>query len=185
MNVVQKVENFVEDECKKPGSKYGYEPFIYHFKQTVEYAGKLSDEFGGDREVILIAAWLHDIGSIVEGRKNHHVSGAKIAETKLKIFGYPTPRIALVKKCIHNHRGSKSYERLSIEEKIVAEADIMSVFDNISGIFKAAFVYENLDQGEAIKSVRKKLINKWKRLHFQSSKKMLKSKYEAAMILLK
>ena len=36
----------------------------------------------------------------------------------------------------------------------------MSNFENIAGIFKAAFVYENLTQGEAKDSVRKKLEDK-------------------------
>jgi hypothetical protein len=61
----------------------------------------------------------------------------------------------------------------------------MSNFDNISGIFKAAFVFEGLDQGEAKIVVRQKLQNKWKQLHFKDSKKLLKKKYEAAMLLLK
>ena len=27
MNIVQEIKNFVENECKKPSSKYGYEPY--------------------------------------------------------------------------------------------------------------------------------------------------------------
>ncbi len=61
----------------------------------------------------------------------------------------------------------------------------MSAFDNLSGIFKAAFVYENLTQDEAKKSVKMKLKNKWKQLHFEKSKQIVRPKYEAAMLLLK
>ena len=61
----------------------------------------------------------------------------------------------------------------------------MSAFDNLSGIFKAAFVYENLTQDEAKESVKKKLENKWKQLHFEKSKQIIRPKYEAAMLLLK
>jgi len=63
MDIVQRVRDFVESECKKPGSKYGYEPFMFHFIPVVEYAEKLADELGGDKEVVLVAAWLHDIGA--------------------------------------------------------------------------------------------------------------------------
>jgi uncharacterized protein len=136
--------------------------------------------------VIAIAAWLHDIGSIIRGRKDHHLTGAKIAEEKLKEFGYPTKKIGIVKKCILNHRGSKNRKQLSIEEKILVDADAMSAFDNMSGIFKAAYVYEDhLDQKQAGFAVRKKLQNKWKQLHFENSKKIIRPKYEAAMLLLK
>jgi uncharacterized protein len=184
MDIIEEIKNFVERECKKPTSKYGDEPFTFHFVPVVKYAEKMADEFGGDKEVVLIAAWLHDIGSIVYGRKDHHITGAKIAEEKLKELGYPAEKIELVKKCILNHRGSQNNSSENIEEQIVAEADAMSSFENIAGIFKAAFMYENLNQGEAKESVRKKLENKWKQLHFESSKKIIKPKYEAAMLLL-
>ena len=185
MTLIQKVRDFVENECKKPSSKYGYEPFPFHFVPVADYAEKLADELGGDKESILIASWMHDIGSIIHGREDHHITGAKIAEEKLKELKYPTEKIELVKKCILNHRGSQQNERESIEEQIIAEADVMSNFDNISGIFKAAFVYENKDQGEAKDSVRKKLENKWNQLHFEKSKQIIRPKFEAAMLLLK
>lgn len=91
----------------------------------------------------------------------------------------------MVKKCILNHRGSQKNNRESLEEKILVEADTMSNFDNIGGIFKAALVYENMNQKEATEAVRRKLENKWKQLHFEASKKIVKPKYEAAMLLLK
>ena len=132
----------------------------------------------------MIAAWLHDIGSIIYGREEHHITGAKIAEEKLNELKYPSQKIELIKKCILNHRGSKQNERNSIEEQIIAEADVLSNFDNIAGIFKAAFVYENKTQDEAKYSVKQKLERKWKQLHFESSKKIIKPKYEAVMLLL-
>ena len=184
MSIVQKIKKFVEAECKKPGSKYGYEPFVFHFAPVAEYAGKLADELGGDKEVVLIAAWLHDIGSIMHGREDHHITGAKIAEKKLRELKYPQEKIALVKKCILNHRGSTRSKRQSLEEQILAEADTLSNFNNISGIFKAAFIYEKKDQGEAVESVGKKLENKWKQLRFKKSKQLIRPKYEAAMLLL-
>ncbi|MCR4322648.1 MAG: HD domain-containing protein [Candidatus Azambacteria bacterium] len=184
MNIVQGIKNFVESECKKPTSKYGYEPFPFHFAHVAIYAEKLADTVGGDKEVILIAAWMHDIGSIIYGREDHHITGADIAEKKLRELGYPEEKIALVKKCILNHRGSQQNSRESIEEQIVAEADVLSNFENIAGIFKAAFMYEGLDQGEAKDSVRKKLENKWSQLHFEESRHIIKPKFEAAMVLL-
>ena len=185
MNIVQEIKYFVENECKKPGSKYGYEPFPFHFVPMVNYAAKLADELGGDKEVILISAWLHDIGSIIYGREGHHLTGAKIAEKKLKELQYPAEKIELVKKCILNHRSSQQSGRESIEEQIIAEADVMSNFDNLAGIFKAAFIYENKTQNEAKDSVKQKLERKWRQLHFDNSRKIIKPKFEAAMLLLK
>jgi len=185
MNIIREVRKFVEEESLKPTSKYGYEPFIYHFIPTVKYATKLADKLGADKEIVVIAAWLHDIGSVMKGRKDHHLTGVKIAEKKLKELGYPKERIELVKNCILNHRGSQKNNPTTIEERIIADADALSNFDNISGIFKAAFIYEKLDQKKAQKAVRKKLENKWNQLHFKDSKKIIRPKYEAIMMILK
>ena len=96
----------------------------------------------------------------------------------------PEEKIELIKKCIKNHRGSRDDYRETTEEQIVAEADAMSNFDNISGIFKASFIHENKTQGEAKEAVKKKLQNKYKQLS-EESKKIIKPKYDAAMLLLK
>jgi uncharacterized protein len=184
MEMADKVRDFVEIECKKPTSKYGYDPFPFHFVPMVGYAEKLAEELGADREVVAIASWLHDIGSIVFGRENHHITGAKIAEDKLRDLGYPSEKIELVKRCILNHRGSQNNERQTLEEKIVAEADVMSNFDNLAGIFMAAYMYEGKNQGEAKVSTREKLERKWKQLHFENSKRIIEPKFRAAMLLL-
>ena len=185
MSIVNEVKIFVEAECKKPGSKYGYEPFPFHLVPMVNYAKALAKELKADEEIVVLAAWLHDIGSIIHGRENHHVTGATIAEKKLKKLGYPSERIDQVKKCILNHRGSGKSKRNTIEEQIISDADALSNFDNVPGIFKAAFIYENKDQGEAKNSAREKLERKWQQLHFESSKKLVKERYKAVQILFK
>jgi hypothetical protein len=32
--IIEKIKTFVEEECKKPTSKYGYEPFTHHFTKV-------------------------------------------------------------------------------------------------------------------------------------------------------
>lgn len=184
MDIISKIRDFVENECKKPTSKYGFGPFPHHFMPMVKRAMMLADELGGDKEVVELAAWLHDIGSIIDGRENHHITGAKIAEKKLREYDYPPDKIEHIKKCIRNHRGSKNFDRETLEEQIIAEADAMSNFDNISGIFEAAYCFENLSQDEAKEAVRNKLHRKWRQLHFDKSRELVRDKYEAAMLLL-
>ena len=182
-NLVQRVRDYVEDECKKPDSHYGYDVFSYHFTSMVAYAEKLADELGADKEIVQLAGWLHDIGSIICGRENHHLTGAEIAGDFLMEQNYPPERVELIKNCIRNHRGSQNRERISLEEQIIAEADAMSNFDNVPGLFKAAYIYEGLDQGQAQVSVREKLKRKWKQLS-PHSQGLIKAKYDAVMILL-
>lgn len=182
--IVETIQKFVKEECEKPTSKYGSELYEAHFVPMVAYAQQLAKEKGADVELISIAAWLHDIGSIIYGRKDHHITGTEIAEEKLKELNYPQEKIELIKKCILHHRGSVESKRETIEEQIIAEADALSNFDNISGIFKAAFTFEHLTQKEAQKAVREKLQRKYNQLRFKESIDLIKPKYEAAMLLL-
>lgn len=181
--IIEKVRKFVEEECKKSSSKYGPEPYLYHFVPTVRYAAILAGKLNVDVEIVEIAAWLHDIGSIREGRENHHITGAKIAEKILKGLGYPKEKIEKVKHCIISHRGSKNLKRETTEARIIADADGMSCFDNIGGLFKAAFIYENKNQEEATKSIKQKLVNSLNKLS-PLARQIVKPKFEAAMLLL-
>jgi len=185
VNIVEQIRVFVEEECKKSTSKYGYEPYIFHFIPVRDYAVKLAEKLSADREVVELAAWLHDVGSIIYGRENHHITSAEIAENKLKEFNYPQEKLEQVKHCILNHRGSQANNRETTEAKIIADADAMSHFENISGIFKAAFIYENQTQGEAKESTKQKLTNGWNKLNFEESRILIKPRYEAMLVLLK
>lgn len=180
---VEQVRNFVEEECKKPNANY---PTAYrdHFVPVHNYARQLAEKLGGDIEIVEISAWLHDIGSIMNGRREHHIRGAEIAEKKLRELNYPLEKIQKVKKCILNHRGSINNNRKTLEEKIIADADSLSHFDNLGGLFQAALVYEKLNQADAIKSILLKLNRSYNKITFEESKELIKPKYDAAMLLL-
>jgi uncharacterized protein len=182
--IVEKIREFVEEEFNKDTSKYGREPYDFHFVPMVSRAKMLAEKNNVEVELIEIAAWLHDIGSIIHGREDHHITGSEIAEIKLKELNYPGEKIGLIKKCILNHRGSRNDLRETIEEQIIAEADAMSNFENVPGIFKAAFVYENKTQGEAKESVLKKLENKWNQIS-EEHRELIRDKFDAVIVLLK
>lgn len=182
--IIQEIKEFARSECEKPTCKYGSDPFADHFVPTAKYALVLAKEFNADTEIIELAAWLHDMGSMIYGRKDHHITGTKIAEDKLKELGYPKEKIEKVKECIFSHRGSQKIKPKTLEAQILVEADTISAFDCLWGLFQCAYVHEKLSREEARKSVRQKLENKWKQLRFKKSKEIIKPKYEAAMLLL-
>jgi putative nucleotidyltransferase with HDIG domain len=184
MSKLEKIREFVKTECQKPTNIYGFEAFTFHIEPVAQYAKRLAKELGGDSEVIEAAAWLHDIGSIVSNRKDHHITGSEIAKPLLKELGFSADKIELIISCIKHHRGSMECDRKSLEEKIVTEADVMANFDDVAGIFKVAMVLEGMDRAEAKVEVLRKLEAKYNQLHFAKSKEILKPKYEAAKLLL-
>ncbi len=181
-NIIGLVRTYVEDECAK--HILGEDILINHFIPVVNYSKKLAKEKNADLEIVEIAAWLHDIGSIICGRKEHHITGSEIAEKKLKEFNYPQSKIERVKKCILNHRGSVSSNVENIEEQIIIEADCLPCFDHIEGQFLWVIEGDGIkNQQEIRKIVKQKLINKYKQLS-DEGKKLVKCKFDAAMVLL-
>ena len=182
--LIEKIRKFVEDECRKPDSNYkgAYE---LHFVSMHKLAKKLAEKLEADIEIVEIAAWLHDIGSIIKGRENHHIIGSIIAGELLKKFDYPEDRIKKVKDCILNHRGSKENAniRSSIEPKIIAEADVLDCFDNVAKQFLVTLVSEKKSLEDAKISVVNKLKNKWSQLEFEESRNIVRAKFEAIILL--
>jgi uncharacterized protein len=184
-SIIQEIKEFARTECEKPTSKYGSGPFEDHFVPMVKYARQLAREYKADIELVELAGWLHDMGSIIYGREKHHLTSAKIAEKKLKELDYPEEKIEHIKNCIISHRGSQSIKPKTIEAQIIIESDTLSAFDDLAGLFECAYAYEKLARREAEKSVKQKLENKWKQLRFKKSKKIIRPKYEAIKVLLK
>jgi uncharacterized protein len=183
--IIEKIKKFVEEECKKPTANYGMVLYNYHLIPMVNYSKRLAEKLNADIELVEIAAWLHDIGSIKFGRENHHITGAEIAEKKLKELGFSEEKIELVKECIINHRGSRedSNKRVFVEAEIIAEADALSAFDDIAKLFWASFIEEKKDIDSARNSVLTKIKNKYKQLS-QEAKEIIKPKYDAITMLL-
>jgi HD superfamily phosphodiesterase len=182
--IIEEIKKFVEESCKSPSSHYGHEIFFCHFIPMVAHAKNLASmETNVDIEIVELAAWLHDIGSVTMGRRDHHITGAKIASEKLKELNLPKNKIEKIADCIYCHRGSQPIERKTKEAQIIADADTISAFDNLSGLFKAAVFHENLNQIQAKASVKQKLLNSWEKLS-PKARNLIRPKYEAAMILL-
>mgnify|MGYP000426415147 FL=1 len=80
----------------------------YHIESVAKNAEILAKKYGADIEIVIIAAWLHDIASVTDYNlyAEHHIYGTQIAEEILKRFDYEEDRIQKVQKCILNHRGS-------------------------------------------------------------------------------
>ena len=183
--LIEKTRKFVEIEIIKPTSILPAGFYFDHLVPMQKHAKKLCRKLSGDIEIVLLAAWLHDIGSIIYGLKDHHITSAKVAKDFLEKENYDQKKIIKVLACIKHHRQSKNFKRETLEEKIIADADAICNFDMLHGLFYATLVIEKLIPIEAAKSVKKKLENKWKKLHFNVSRDLIREKYKAAMLLLK
>ena len=140
MNSVEsKIYEEVKSRCLSPNNAYGIGAWDHHIKLVYELAKNNAESYGADKEIVAIAALLHDIALICKiwDRKDHHINGEKLANEILIKYNYSQEKKAKVLKCVYNHRSSKNAE--SIEELCVADADILAHFDNIPMLFNSAF----------------------------------------------
>lgn len=183
-DIINYLKEEVYSRAIRPENKFGIGCY-YHIEAVAKNAGLLAEQYGADKEVVIIAGWLHDIASITDYSlyEMHHIYGAEIAEDLLKNFNYDIDKINLVKKCIISHRGSIELEKLTIEEKCVADADAISHFDSIPSLLHLAYVKKNMEIEEGKEFVKAKLQRSYQKLS-EESKKYYLQKYKNAMELL-
>lgn len=183
-DIIKFLEVEVKNRCEKETNFFGVGAY-YHIKSVVKNAIILANEYGANEEIVIIAAWLHDIASITDYNlyEEHHIHGANIAKEILEEFNYNSEKIKLVQKCILNHRGSKLKEKDTIEELVIADADAISHFDSVPSLFYLAYMQRNLDIAEGTKFVKEKLERSYNKLSAKS-KKLYNKKYKEVINLL-
>lgn len=184
IDILEYLQEELYFRCKQPTNKFGMGCY-YHIEAVVKNSEFLADCYGADKEIVMIAAWLHDIASVTDYNlyENHHIYGAEIAYDILKKWSYDESKIDIVQNCIKNHRGSVYKDKNSIEEMCVADADAISHFDNVPSLLYLAYVEKHMNMKEGIQFVKRKLERSFTKLSTES-KKYYNDKYHHVMELL-
>ena len=180
-DIIKKVQAEVKRECQKDSNIYEMNAYG-HFVHVAEYGKILAKKRKADSEIIELAAWMHDIGSVLGDMTNHHIVGAKYAGELLAKYNYSQDKIEAVQHCILAHRGSQKIKRETLEAICLADADAMTHFDRVADLFRLALVSMKMDYKEAEKFVYEKLGRSYKKLT-PTAKKIVKKKYEAVKVL--
>lgn len=167
--------------------------FELHQKEVVKSAKFLLSKYPqADQDVVIIAAWLHDLGHFKAKtleevdlvKPDHHIVGAEMAEQILEKFDLPKVMIEKIKKCILCHRSKEPYIPQTIEEKIVAVADTLSHFESIFYLvyFK---IYPNDSLDNYVLTQKEKLARDWRDLALlPEAQAIAKAKYEVISSML-
>jgi len=180
MGIVEEIEKLVEEACKKDTNYFGYRAWQDHLLPVVKFSRILADRLNADKEVVEIAAFLHDYASVLnkDFYPDHHIHGARLAEEILIKYNYPQEKIEIIKDCILSHRASKDIPRKTKEAQIIADADSLAHFDNIGSLFYLAFFVHKMDSEEGTKWTLGKLERSWNKLS-DDAKDIIKDKYSA------
>lgn len=177
-DILEFLEKEIYIRCSKPANIFGIRLYK-HFCDVVSIGKALSEKYGADPEIVMIAGWLHDIASATDKSmiENHQIFGAKIAEDILKQLDYDADKTAHVVACIKNHGGSKPREKRTIEEMCVADADAAAHFYDVPSLLYMAFNVNNLDENKGAEFVKNKLTRSYNKLS-DKSKEMFKNIYD-------
>ncbi len=183
-DIVNYLKIEIKNRAEKENNKFGI-GVLYHIEAVVKNAEILANKYNADKEICIIAAWLHDIASITDYElyEEHHIHGAEIASEILRKFEYDDYKIEIVKACILNHRGSINNKRLSKEEQIIADADAISHFDSVPSLLYLAYKERNMNIEEGKDFVKSKLERSFRKLS-DESKIFYKEKFENVMKIL-
>lgn len=136
MNYAQVIE-FVKQQISDNGRPPNY-PFRSRFEHTMRvyrWAIKLQAMVGGDLDIIVLAALLHDVGW-EEGREHGEV-GAEIAVNFLDGIGYDAEKVGRVGEIIRIHDDKDTTKPLSIECQVVMDADLLDEVGAVSVLWDA------------------------------------------------
>ncbi|WP_048093028.1 HD domain-containing protein [Geoglobus acetivorans] len=147
-----------------------------HVERVKKLALFIAEREGGDRDVIRIAAELHDIA---RNEENHAIRGAEIARNILVEKGYSEDFVERVCHCIEAHSFSGGIRPKTLEAKILSDADKLDAMGLI-GVARA-FMYSG-ERGRDIKSTLKhfeeKLLNLRDLMYTNTARKIAEMRHK-------
>ena len=137
-------------------NKTNFDHWNNHIRLVYERGHELAIERKANIEIVDLATILHDVARVkgVGPIEEHNKYGAEIADEILGKYNYPKEKKERVKSCIYNHIDNP---KNSVEEEIVADADVLSHFDDLSTLYYFAFTILKLDFTQAKKFIKNKL----------------------------
>ena len=184
--VIDEVYDEVKKRCMMPSNAYGIGAWDHHILLVYKIAIKNYVSYGADRNIVALAALLHDIASLTNKKftEEHHIIGATIAEEILSKYNLQKEQVELIKKCILNHRGSRLVEKTTPEEICVADADAMAHFYSVPSLLRMVYVEKQMTIDEGAEFVLNKLERSYNKLS-EAGKGLIENERKAAKILLK
>lgn len=163
--MINEVKEYFIEKSNEYEKVHGYNYWENHVKYVVDIAKKLAEKNKADTEVVEISAILHDIAKVLEEEKEpHNIIGSKIAVQLLKNKKYNPQKIEQIRKCILYHNENIESVKLTKEEWCIRNADIISMFNNITIFFYLAYNEYKASYEDGKKMVKDMMIKKYNKL---------------------
>ena len=98
-----------------------------HCLRQFAIAERLAGDRQFDRELLLCACWLHDIGLFTRSRDPYVTEGARLAARVLEPFGWPPERLQRCMDACEQHHAPRSRMAMGLEVELVRQSDLVDV----------------------------------------------------------
>ncbi len=172
---LREIKEFVKRRCENLDYNHDFE----HVERTVKLAEFLAKKENADKDVCVIAAWLHDI----ERAKNEEVHGylgARTAKLFLERLGFDSEFIEKVCHAIECHDLESIDKAETIEAKVVFDADKLQVIGPFGFIreFSQYAVFNGKKPREAVELALNEMKRIFERLQTETAKTLASKPYE-------
>lgn len=173
------LEPVVEEACAADSNAFGYGIWTHHITQVIENSRELAPLYEADREIVELAALLHDYASVKDESlyEDHHIHGPREAERLLENEGYPEERIEEVKQCIKKHRGSVEGSRVTPEARCLTSADAMAHVQHPHSLLFLAYTEHGMGIDEGAVWVHEKIQRSWEKMD-EIAQDVIRDRYE-------
>jgi hypothetical protein len=100
-------------------------PMVAHCLRQFHIAERLAGDEPYDREVLLVACWLHDAGLGTRSTQSYVQEGAELARRTLEPLGWSGERLQRVTDACAHHHATTSRRHLGLEVELVRQSDLV------------------------------------------------------------
>ena len=173
-DIIAKVRNFAYDKSSKDDI-HGFQ----HIERVLKTSSKLGVALNANLLVIKISTLLHDVGR-GNAKENHAKISAEIARDFLikNKFEIPIEDFENIIHCISTHSFSNDLKPMTLEAKILSDADKLDALGAIGLYRTIGFTIKNgggIEQ--VINHLENKILHLKDKLHLDESKKIAEQRY--------
>lgn len=175
---------WIKDVCRHGTGPFDTSFFEKHICVMAQIADTLAQTFHADREVVALAAYLHDISAIEDYATvaNHHILGGERAGEILTAHGYPAEKIDAVRRCIFTHSAPVAAGQGTMEEICISNADAVSQIMMPGYWLHYAFVAKHMSYKEGLDWYIDKIDSHWNAMA-EEARAIAMRAYQAARVL--
>jgi HD domain len=102
-------------------------PLERHCLRQFLIAERLAGDWPFDRELLLCASWLHDLGLFAVSSEPYVTEGARLAARVLEPFAWPPERLQRCMDACEQHHAPRSRLAMGLEVELVRQSDLVDV----------------------------------------------------------